>query len=298
MSLRARLLLLALLLGALFGSWNLLRSWVVDVLVVGREVVSVLDILLVFVAGIVVIIVLSRSMSHYAGAYLGPTHTNAVRVLFQVTAFSVILLIALSMMGVSLVNALVGAGFLGIVIGLAAQTALGNLFSGLMLLASRPFKIGDRVTLVNVQYGRTAPSLSHGWLEPAYTGYVKEITLMHTKLMTDSNSLITVPNSIVAQSLILNPTHDKHTLIEVQFEIPISIPPNELHKILQHKLSKSVDFRGQEERFEILEVSSSTCLLVVSYRTERRHEREMRSHLLEAMRLALVEIQELTQEKG
>jgi len=116
--------------------------------------------------------------------------------------------------------------------------------------------------------------------------------------MTDSNSLITVPNSIVAQSLILNPTHDKHTLIEVQFETPVTIPPSELHKILQHQLSKNVDFKGQEERFEILEVSSSTCLLIVSYRTERKHEREMRSHLLEAMRLALVEIQGLTQKQG
>jgi len=298
MSPKNRLLFLVLLVAIVFVSWNFLRSWVADVLAVGKQLVFVLDIVVLFAAGIAVIVVLSRQMDRYAGTYLGPTHVNAVRVLFQVSAFSVILVIALSVMGVSLVNALVGAGFLGIVIGLAAQTALGNLFSGLMLLASRPFKIGDRITLVNAQYGRTAPSLPHGWLEPAYTGYVKEITLMHTKLMTDSNSLITVPNSVVAQSLILNPTHDKHTLIEVQFEIPVTIPPNELHKILQHKLSKSVDFRGQEERFEILEVSSSTCLLVVSYRTERGHEREMRSHLLDAMRLTLVEIQGLTQKQG
>jgi small-conductance mechanosensitive channel len=298
MSFKRRLLLLVMLVTAVLGSWNILRSWVAEVLVAGSQLVHVLDVAVVFAAGIAVIIVLSRSIDRYAGAYLGPTHVNAVRLLFQVTAFSTILLIALSTMGVSLINVLVGAGFLGIVIGLAAQTTLGNLFSGLMLLASRPFNTGDRITLVNAQYGRAVPSLSHGWLEPAYTGYVKEITLMHTKLMTDANNLITIPNTVVAQSLILNPTHDKHSHIELQFEIPITIPPKELHKIMQHQLSKIVDFSGEEERFEILEVSSSTCLLVVSYRTERRHEREMRSHLLEAMRLALVEIQGMTQKRG
>ena len=75
-----------------------------------------------------------------------------------------------SISGVNIGNALLGAGFIGIVLGLAAQTVIGNFFAGLMLFASRPFYIGDRVALIIWQYGKFPPKLSHGWMEPSNTG--------------------------------------------------------------------------------------------------------------------------------
>ena len=143
-----------------------------------------------------------------------------------------------------------------------------------MLIASKPFGINDRIALINWQYGKFPPSLSHGWLEPAYTGYVKEITLIYTKIMTDSNMLITVPNGVAMQCLILNHNHDRtQSYIAAQLEVPIIVNPDELQKNLNAELSKITAFSGKEENFEILEVSPTSYLVTLLYRIEAKKER-------------------------
>jgi len=285
---RRMLLILILSVGAIFASWSMIRFWLITMLQMSEPVARLTDIALVFLVGLVAITLLSQTIGRHVAPHVGPTQRNAIRLLFQVSGFSIILLIAVSMAGVSLVSALVGVGFFGIVIGLASQTVLGNLFSGLMLLASRPFRIGDRIALITWHYGKFPPSLSHGWLEPAYTGSVKEITLMYTKILTDSNTLVTVPNGIVTQSLILNLSHDKHGYVGTQFEIPVHVDPDELHKSLNSQLSRMPDFKGEEENFELLEISPSTYLVAASYRVEKENEKQMKPILLRAIRLALM----------
>ncbi|MEM3833194.1 MAG: mechanosensitive ion channel family protein [Thermoprotei archaeon] len=164
---------------------------------------------------------------------------------------------------------------------------LCNIFSGLMLIASRPFHIGDRIALITWQYGKFPPSLSHGWLEPSYTGYVKEITLVYTKILTDSNVLVTVPNGIASQSLILNLSHDEHSHVGTQFEVPIHVDPDELHKSLNSQLSRMPDFKGEEESFELLDISPSAYIVEVTYKVNKDSERDMKTFLLRAIRLAL-----------
>jgi len=60
-------------------------------------------------------------------------------IVIPITAIMVIL----GMLGYDLTALLAGAGFLGIVVGLAAQSTLANFFAGMQLLADRPFKVGD-----------------------------------------------------------------------------------------------------------------------------------------------------------
>ena len=270
--------------------WSTVRFWLINALLTSEEVAHFIDVALIFVTGLVAIALLSKLIARYAISYVGPTQSNVVRLLFQVVSFSIVLLLAFSIVGINIVGALVGVGFFGIVVGLAAQAVLGNFFSGLMLLAARPFNVDDRIALITWQYGKFPPSLSHGWLEPSYTGRVKEITLIYTKILNDSNALVTVPNGIVTQSLILNLSHDKHGHVGTQFEVSIQVDPDELHKSLNFQLSKMPDFKVEEESFEILEMSPSSCLVAVNYRVEKQREREMKPLLLKALRLALMSI--------
>jgi small-conductance mechanosensitive channel len=215
--------------------------------------------------------------------------------LFQLLGLGIILvaLIILSgPTGTSFLSALVGIGFFGIVVGLAAQAVLGNLFSGLMLLAARPFKINDRIALITWQYGKFAPSLAHGWMEPAYTGVVKGISLTYTRILTDSNALLKVPNSIVTQSLIMNLTHGRQGMIAIQFEAPIQIDPSDLRKNLNTTLSKMNEFKGEEDNFEILEASPTGYLVSMSYKVEKQTERQMKSILLNGVRNVLNDARE------
>jgi len=46
---------------------------------------------------------------------------------------------------------------------------------------------------------------------------------MYTKVLTDSNVLVTVPNGVVSQSLTLNLRHNKHSYVGTQLEVPIHV---------------------------------------------------------------------------
>jgi small-conductance mechanosensitive channel len=99
------------------------------------------------VAGYFVIRITSRIISKYGASELETTHVVALKNLFQITATIVLALAVAFALGINITSALVGAGFLGIVVGLAAQTVLGNVFAGIALLVSKQFKVGDRLTV-------------------------------------------------------------------------------------------------------------------------------------------------------
>lgn len=81
---------------------------------------------------------------------------------------------------------LAGAGFAGIVVGLAAQSTLGNIISGISLAVFRPFRVGDRVNVMN-EYGK-----------------IIDITLRHTVVRTWDNRRLIIPNSIIGDEAIIN----------------------------------------------------------------------------------------------
>jgi small conductance mechanosensitive channel len=94
---------------------------------------------------------------------------------------------ALNTLGKSLLASL---GIASVVVGLAAQSTLGNLIAGISLVIYRPFKLGDRVQV-------TAPS----GLE---TGIVVNIDLGYTLLRTADQRLLVIPNSVMANQASLN----------------------------------------------------------------------------------------------
>ena len=101
---------------------------------------------------------------------------------------------------------LAGASIASIVLGLAAQNTLGNLIAGMTLLLYRPFQVGDRLQV-------TAPT----GLE---TGVVAVITLGYTILRTGDNRSIVVPNSLMANQVIVNLTStDPRSMLTVPIRI-------------------------------------------------------------------------------
>ncbi|MBI1968346.1 mechanosensitive ion channel family protein [Candidatus Woesearchaeota archaeon] len=82
---------------------------------------------------------------------------------------------------------LAGVGISGLVLGLALQDSLKNVFGGIMLLLDQTFRIGDKVRL-----------------EDGMTGTVHDVGLRSTKLVTPDNEIIFVPNGYLANSRIQN----------------------------------------------------------------------------------------------
>lgn len=156
--------------------------------------------------------------------------------------------IALSSFKIGLTSIILEGGFIGVVIGLAAQASLSNFFSGIVLLFSKPFNIGDRITLSTWQYGLIAPSyppkfFSDDFLVPGYTGVVEKMTLTFTTIRLDNNIPIKIPNSIVLQaSIFIN--NEEYRNVKVRYEVPSLIDPDKFIETAKSELKKLSFVKG------------------------------------------------------
>lgn len=119
---------------------------------------------------------------------------------FQVIRVSLLIAVGLTTLSVwnfSLDGLLVGAGFLGIVVGIAAQQTLSALIAGFVIMFSRPFELGD-------------------WVEVAGTeGVVTDITIMNTRLRTAWGDTVVLPNDAVSNATVTNHTAQNRLRLSV-----------------------------------------------------------------------------------
>src|SRR3954447_11126335 len=76
---------------------------------------------------------------------LDPGTAGTVGFLIRLATIVIAMLIALRISGLRPRELAVGGAFTAVIVGLAAQQTLGNLFAGMVLLSARPFKVGERV---------------------------------------------------------------------------------------------------------------------------------------------------------
>jgi small-conductance mechanosensitive channel len=106
--------------------------------------------------------------------------------LFRCSIFSITIIWILSILGFKLSGLLVAGGIVGIVIGFASQSILGNLISGIFLMIERPFKLGDAVDIQNT------------------VGIIENISIISTTIRTWDGLHIRVPNQTIFTSNITN----------------------------------------------------------------------------------------------
>jgi small-conductance mechanosensitive channel len=97
--------------------------------------------------------------------------------------------IAADVFGFNLATVLATSAIFTIVLGLALQDTLGNLFSGVALQIERPFQLGDWVEV---------HSSDEKWV-----GQIQEITWRATSLIGFSDELMVIPNKTIAQSQLM-----------------------------------------------------------------------------------------------
>src|SRR6476646_9635435 len=107
------------------------------------------------IATVIILAVLGWAIARAAGRAAAPTlfrrmdpsTAGTVGFIIRLTTMAVTLLAALRIAQVSPSALLAGSAFTAVVLGLAAQQTLGNLFAGMVLLSARPFRVGERVRL-------------------------------------------------------------------------------------------------------------------------------------------------------
>jgi small-conductance mechanosensitive channel len=113
--------------------------------------------------------------------------TTIFAALTKLVVLLVGLLVVLQTLGVSILPILTAFGVGGLAIALALQDTLSNFFSGLQILLSRQFQVGDFIRL-----------------ETGEEGYVADITWRNTIIRTLPNNMVVVANAKLANSRITN----------------------------------------------------------------------------------------------
>ncbi|MGF1911161.1 small-conductance mechanosensitive channel MscS [Vibrio kasasachensis] len=118
------------------------------------------------------------------------------------TLFVIVLIAALSRIGVQTASVVAVIGAAGLAIGLALQGSLSNFAAGVLIVGFRPFKSGDYVEVGGV------------------AGSVEAIQIFQTVLKTPDNKMVVVPNSGVIGSPITN--YSRHDTRRVDLTIGVS----------------------------------------------------------------------------
>jgi small-conductance mechanosensitive channel len=126
----------------------------------------------------------------------------------QVSVYAVAGVVVLTIWGIRLGNLLVGAGFLGIVLGLAARQTLGAVLAGFVLLFSRPFTVGDWVVIDDEE------------------GVVTDVSVVNTQLRTLDDEYVMIPNDQVTGEAIVNRSRGDKLRVTVEVGVDYDADPD------------------------------------------------------------------------
>ena len=125
---------------------------------------------------------LSLALGHLAARQSVPAAEGAVRFISSAVGYLIVLFGTFEVLDVSVQRLLVGAGVAGVVLGIAAQQSLGNIFAGLVLIMARPFVVGDHIRIRS------------GALGGMFDAWVQEMSLTYVTVQTDDGQF-KIPNT-------------------------------------------------------------------------------------------------------
>jgi small-conductance mechanosensitive channel len=124
---------------------------------------------------------------------VGQAHAGVVRYVLLLAGVFTIGTISLYLFGIKPDKLLLGGAVAGVLLGIAAQQSLANLFAGMVLLFASPFRVGDRV--------RFRAGAISGEIE----GTITDLSLAYVRLET-AQGLVLLPNSLaLAAAVLLDP---------------------------------------------------------------------------------------------
>ena len=162
---------------------------------IGRSILSVLL--------IVTALIIGRFIKRLIGDLLGSAasvtdHQQEVTYrISQVIIYSLALVVVAGIWIDDLGAIFVGAGFLGIVVGMAARQTLGSVISGFVLMFSRPFEIGDWIVVDDCE------------------GVVTDISIINTRIRSFDGEYVILPNDVIGSSAITNRSRSGRLRIEI-----------------------------------------------------------------------------------
>jgi small-conductance mechanosensitive channel len=138
------------------------------------------------IAFVVAAVLALRSLANEIGKATrsrgGRSAGSAVELTISIAGYILVLILTLDLLGLSVQHLLLGGAIIGVVLGIALQQTLANVFAGVVLLMAHPFSIGERIRMRS------------GALGGELVGLVAKVTLTYVVLELDDGP-INVPNA-------------------------------------------------------------------------------------------------------
>lgn len=177
--------------------------------------VKLLTAVLILVIGLMVVKYITKA----SVAVMKKVKTDAVLITFfskiiKSLLIAFVIIATVEQVGVDTTSLAAMIAAAGLAIGLALQGSLSNFAAGVMIIAVRPFKIGDYVEIAGVG------------------GSVKDLSIYNTILVTPDNKVITVPNSKVTSGNIINYSTMDTRRVDMVFGIGYSDDISKAKKVI------------------------------------------------------------------
>jgi small conductance mechanosensitive channel len=162
---------------------------------------------------------LAKRLSRTLDKVLERTHTEVtlrgfLRNVTYGAMVVVVILASLQSMGFAPASLFAVLGAAGLGIGLALKDSLSNMVAGVQLIVQRPFRAGDHIVAANME------------------GTVEQVKVFQTRLRTNDNRLLILPNSLITAAAITNFT----AVLKRRIELATSVGHNENLQRAREKL--------------------------------------------------------------
>ena len=160
-------------------------------------------------------------------------HAGLTKIACNIVALAIAAIIVfkgLSELGISLIPLITGLGVGGLAVALAARPTIENLIGGLMILADRPYRVGQRIKA------------------KGNDGIVQQIGLRSTKIRLLSGPQATIPNEEMAKTEIENVTRRQYLKRSTNITITYDTPPEKVEKAVDIIRNILDDHEGKDPK--------------------------------------------------
>jgi small-conductance mechanosensitive channel len=179
---------------------------------------------------------LGRGLAPALFGRMEPGTAGIVGFLIRLGTIVLVTIVALRIAGLHAGTLAVGGAFTAVIVGLAAQQTLGNLFAGLVLLSTRPFRVGERVRLVG---GALAGSLE---------GIVSSLGLFYTDMVSGADRIM-VPNSMLLNVAVV-PLREPER-VELRARFTADYTPHDVQELLARSITVQTRYSPHVELEEL-----------------------------------------------
>ncbi len=164
----------------------------------------------------------------------------------KVILWALLILFIGAWMGVDAASIMAMIGSLGLTIGLALQGSLSNFAGGVLIMTTKPFKVGDYIIEDNHKN----------------EGFVHEINIFYTRLTTIENKIVVIPNGVLANSSLTNVSHMRELRLNMKIGISYQADIQKAKEIILQIFNEEAEVKKKKEMLVFVDDFSESSVIL------------------------------------